>query len=75
MKITDTQSSLRTIKPGDPKWNIIDGMVVAPRAGIEISANCPNSYRKIIEECVMYGWVKPIAFVKDNELFWEEFSK
>jgi len=75
MKSTDTQSSLRTIKPGDPKWNIIDGMFVAPRAGFEINSACPYSYRQVINTCISNGWLKPVAIVKDSELFWEEFSK
>jgi hypothetical protein len=75
VQIKTTQTCLRTIKPGDPKWNIIDGMFVAPRAGFEISLNCPKEYKMIISECINYGWLKPVAIVKDHELFWEEFSK
>jgi hypothetical protein len=75
MNITTTQSSLRTIKPGDPKFMLQDGMVVAPRAGLEISENCSPYFKTIIEKAVLMGWLKPIAHVKDNELFWEEFSK
>jgi hypothetical protein len=52
-----------------------DGMVVAPRAGLEISENCSPYFKTIIEKAVLMGWLKPIAHVKDNELFWEEFSK
>jgi hypothetical protein len=62
------QSRFRTLRSKDPNFNLVDGMLVTPRAGIEISADCPNSYRKIIEECVMYGWVKPVANVYDHEL-------
>ena len=68
-------SSLRTIKQGDPKFMLQDGMVVSPRAGFELGEGCPKEYRQIIATCIGYGWLKPIAIVKDNELFWEEFSK
>jgi hypothetical protein len=64
-------SSLRTIKQGDPKFMLQDGMVIAPRAGFEISNSCPREYKMIIQECINYGWLKPVATVRDNELFWE----
>jgi hypothetical protein len=75
VKTKITQTSLRTIKPGEPKWLIRDGFLVSPRAGFEISNSCPYEYRMVIDECLRNGWLKPVATVKDNELFWEEFSK
>jgi hypothetical protein len=75
MNFTTRQTSLRTIKQGDPKFMLTDGMVISPRAGFEISNNCPKEYQQIIATCIGYGWLKPVAIVKDNELFWEEFSK
>ena len=68
-------SSLRTIRLGEPKFLIAEGLVMAPRAGFEISNECPREYRLIISECLSRGWLKPVATVKDSELFWEEFSK
>jgi hypothetical protein len=50
-------------------------MVVVPRAVIEIDRGCPQNFKHIIEQCAMQGWIRPIAHVKDNELFWEEFQK
>ena len=73
--ITTRQTTLRTVKQGDPKWLIVDGLVVAPRAGFEINQKCPREYKMIIAECIDKGWLKPIATVRDNELFWEEFQK
>lgn len=68
-------SKIRTIKKGDPKWTLCDGVFTSPRAGFEISNDCPNQYKDIISICINMGWLKPVAYVKDNELFWEEFSK
>lgn len=75
MKLTSYQSSVRTIRAGDPKFNIVDGFVLAPRAGFEIGLGCPKEYKQIISECIGRGWLRPIANVKDTELFWEEFQK
>jgi hypothetical protein len=70
-----TQTSIRTLKSGDPKFHIIDGLVMAPRAGFEISDKCPREYKSILLDCIDRGWLKPIANVKDNELFWESISE
>lgn len=70
-----TQTSIRTLKQGDPKFHIIDGLVMAPRAGFEVGSGCPKEYKQIISECIGRGWLRPIANVKDNELFWEELQK
>ena len=69
------QSSLRTIKKGDPNFMLKDGFVITPRAGFDINQSCPKEYRMIILECINNGWLQPVATVKDTELFWEEFSK
>jgi|688.fasta_scaffold882603_1 hypothetical protein len=75
MKITTHQSSVRMIRPEDPKFRIVDGMVVVPRAGFEIKKECPNTYKEVIEECVRRGWLVPVAHMRDTELFWDAFKE
>lgn len=75
MTYKNKTSSLRTIKQGDPKFMLKDGLIISPRAGFEINTSCPREYKMIIAECINNGWLKPVATVKDSELFWEEFSK
>ena len=43
-----------------------DGM-----SGIEISKSCPYNYQQILADCIDRGWVKPVAYIKTKELFWE----
>lgn len=69
------ESTVRTIRGGEKGFMLNDGVVVMPRAGFEISRSCPDSYKQIISQCIDNGWLKPVAYVKDAELFWEEFSK
>jgi hypothetical protein len=71
INITSKQSSIRMIRSNDKKWFINDGFTVAPRAGFEICGTMPREYKLIITECMNKGWFRPIANVKDNELFWE----
>lgn len=68
MTITVKQTQLRTIKSSDPKFHIIDGMIIAPRAGFEINHHCPREYKLIIAECINNGWLKPVATVTEREL-------
>ena len=68
MNIVATKSKIRTIKQGDPKFMLIDGMVVCPRAGFEINEKCPREYKLIIAECINNGWLKPVAHTYGKEL-------
>jgi hypothetical protein len=68
MNITSYKSQIRTLKQGDKNFTIIDGMVMAPRAGFEISQRCPREYKLIIAECIDKGWIKPIAHITEREL-------
>ena len=68
-------TKIRTIRHDDNDFMLQDGFIISPRAGLEIDNKCPREYSMIIRECLNNGWLKPIAYVKDNELFWEEFEK
>jgi len=75
MNITSTPSTLRTVTDDDPNFILRDGFIVAKRAGFVVTSDCPSRYHQIITHCISNGWLKPIATVKDSELFWEEFQK
>lgn len=68
MKITALQSSIRTIKPNDPRFIINDGLMLSPRAGFEINSQCPQEYRLIIQECIGRGWLIPVSHITEREL-------
>ena len=74
MKIKVHKTCIRTLRQGDPGFAIVDGVVMAPRAGFEISERCPQQYRLILGQAIDYGWIRPIANVKDHELMWERLS-
>lgn len=75
IKIVESKHKIKTLKPGDNNWYIDSNFTRTPRAGFEISINCPNSYREVIEQCVNYGWLKPVAYMKDTEYMWEQLQK
>ena len=75
MTFTVHQSKIRTIKQNDPRFNIVDKFVTAPRAGFEISDRCPREYRMIIAECINNSWIKPVAHVHERELLFMGLSQ
>lgn len=75
MKLTAKQSSIVTIREGDPLFRITDGMVTAPRAGLHILPECPQQYRAIIQECTSNGWLKSVAYMYDYEQTYATLKK
>lgn len=75
MNVTLHKSRIKTIRQEDPDFQMIDGFAMIPRAGFHILPECPKSYRDVIMECINYGWLKPVAYVRDNELLWDHLSQ
>ncbi len=75
MNFTKPDKTIKTIRPGDSDFMIYNGNFMAARAGFEISQQCPNSYKKIIQECISHGWLKPVACIKDVDYTWEKLGE
>ena len=75
MTMLERKSSIRSVRKGDHKWMITDRHIVSPRAGFEVSNHCTESYKWIINECIANGWLKPVAFVREDEFMWETLSE
>ncbi len=69
------KTKIKTIRPGDPDFTIVDGFMMADRAGFEISSSMPYEYKLIIYECLKNKWLKPIAHQPVHEHFMEELTK
>lgn len=67
-------SQIRTIKQGDVRFHIQDKFTITPRAGFEISQRCPENYRSLIQECIIHGWLKPVAYMTERELIFMGLS-
>jgi hypothetical protein len=68
VKISTRTRNIQTIRQGDDKFMLQDGLMICPRAGFEISQRCPENYRSLIAECINHGWIKPVAHVYGKEL-------
>lgn len=69
------KTNLRTIRSSDPNFVLQDGIVLANRAGFEISQHCPLEYKMILQECLGHGWIKPVATVYEWELTYSRLKK
>jgi hypothetical protein len=70
-----SKNTIRTVKPGDADWLIKNGFTCSPRAGVEISEDCPYEYKMVIAKCWTNGWIKPVANVLEKDMMWEELIK
>lgn len=52
---------------GDSVFKLTDGVVVAPRAGLYITEDCPQQIKLMIADAVSNGWLKPFATMKESE--------
>ena len=75
MNISTSPNAIRTIKQGEADWMIQSGLTLAPRAGFEISAECPREYRLLMIKCMDKGWLKPLANILEKDYTWEKLSK
>lgn len=64
----------KLIKAGDKEWSFTEGVVLFRRAAIEIDENCPDMYKHILVQCVDKGWVKPVAYMPQEEVFIQTLS-
>jgi hypothetical protein len=75
MTFTTPEKTIKTIRKDDPDFTIINGIVMAPRAGFEISNDCPRQYKLMIMEAIKNGWLQPVAYMKESEFVWEKLGE
>ena len=75
MTYTIPDKIIKTIRKDDPDFIIDNGIVISPRAAIEISNKCPSRYKLMIVEAIKYGWIEPVAYMKDSEYTWEKLGE
>ena len=75
MTFTTTDKTIKTIRKDDPDFIIDNGIIMSPRAGFEISNDCPRQYKLMITEAIKNGWLKPVAYIKQSEFTWEKLGE
>lgn len=72
MFTTNKTRDVRTIRQGDPKFTINDGMVTYPRAMVHVTPECPINIQRDIEWAIANGYLKVVAHVYGKELTMDE---
>lgn len=67
--------TFKQIRAGDPLFRMSDGFVLCDRAGIEISENCPTNFSNQVLHAIQAGWIKPIAYLREEEYTWESLKE
>ena len=75
MTYTTPDKTIKTIRKDDPDFMIDNGIVMAPRAGFEISNDCPRQYKLMIIEATKNGWLQPVAYMQESEYTWEKLGE
>jgi len=71
-----SQKTYRKLYAGQKEFTFSpDGIIVVPRASIEILEQCPQSVRDQIGWAMAKGWLQPVANLPDEELMWENLQK
>ena len=65
--VISTAPPLRALRNDSEFFFINNGIAMAPRAGFEISQDCPYNHLQILQTCIDRGWIKPVAYVTADE--------
>lgn len=71
MTITQPENRFVKVVRGDDNFMMTDGIKLVPRAAVEFSNMCPSSLIIQVQDAIAKGYIKPVAYVKTKELFWE----
>jgi len=64
---TKNSSKIYKIISKDPEFILSDKFSIAHRAAIEIDQHIPVDYEYVIYKCIEKGWIKPIAYISEQE--------
>jgi hypothetical protein len=67
INITMNSTGIREIEPGNPLFTIQGQFTVSRRAGIKIENSCPSHIVNMISKAYDEGWIKPVAYVTEEE--------
>nr|NDG05973.1 hypothetical protein [Oxalobacteraceae bacterium] len=65
--IVEKTSEWIRLTPQDPGFRVQDGIIMVPRAGIELSDQCPKAFKDLLIHALDQGWVQPVARVHQHD--------
>ena len=67
--------TFKKIGPNDPLFKMSDGLMLCNRAGIEVDKTCPTNFSNQLIHAIQAGWIKPIAYMREEEYTWETLKE
>jgi hypothetical protein len=74
MNIKSHKSIVRKIREGESDFTIVDGMIVHPRASLEVTPGAPANVATTLNWAIAQGYIRCVAHVKDYELMMDRLS-
>ena len=75
IRLSNNNVTIKTIKQGDSDFHFShDGITLTPRASLEISQVCPAHMRMMIEQAIVNGYLRPVAYLREDEFVWEKLQ-
>ena len=62
--------AFKTVRQGDPGFIVSDGILAGTRACMEITRDCPDNARNLIQQAYSQGWIKMSATFTEEEYTW-----
>jgi hypothetical protein len=75
MNITFNNNKIHAIRSESSDFTISDGIVIANRASIEITADCPDNMRNTLAFACSQGWITPVAHITEREMIFMGLTK
>ena len=74
MTYTMHKLTTRRIYRGQSGFTMTDGVMLVPRAEIELLEQCPAGIRDTVAFAISKGYIQPVAHVRDEELVWDKLT-
>lgn len=75
MIYTKSDTAVVKLTQSDPGFSFMDGLCIVQRAGLEISSDCPQKWVDVIATAMEKGWLKPVAYMKQEEHSWDTMRR
>lgn len=75
MFISEPKNETRKVGPKDPNYMISNGLMLTPRAHIDISPKCPTHYANLVAELYSSGYITAVAVVTEQEYTWMSLKR
>lgn len=75
MIVNESKQKFLKLTNGDTDFMMTDGIKLVPRATIEISLMCPSNLMIQIQDAMAKGYIKAVAYVREESYMWEQLKK